>query len=200
MGLINQYRTGILEAGIDEAGRGCLAGPVVAAAVILPDDFKNPELNDSKQLTEAMRWKLKGIIMSEALAWNIGIISNREIDKVNILNASMKAMIEAAEGLHVKPDALLIDGNRFPKYEIPAVCMIKGDARFLNIAAASVLAKTIRDELMESLDREYPWYGWKTNKGYPTMEHKKAIHKFGLSVWHRRSFRYTMEPTLFESA
>lgn len=200
MALTNQYREGILEAGLDEAGRGCLAGPVVAAAVILPPDFHSEDLNDSKQLNKKKRESLREVIMQEALTWNVGIISHERIDQINILNASFEAMIEAVEGLSVKPEALLVDGNRFPKYVIPATCMIKGDGRFRNIAAASILAKTFRDDIMQDLAAEFPWYGWKTNKGYPTQEHKLAIRDKGLSPWHRKSFNYTIQTSLFETA
>ncbi|MCT4622819.1 MAG: ribonuclease HII [Schleiferiaceae bacterium] len=179
-----------LEAGCDEAGRGCLAGPVVAAAVILPLGFKNEILNDSKKLTEAKRDKLRPIIEKEAVAWGIGVVSPKEIDEINILNASFLAMHRAIDQLSSKPEYLLIDGNRFNPYpEIDHECMIKGDGRFLNIAAASILAKTERDQIMEKLHKDYPDYHWNKNKGYPTAEHRSAIEKTGASPHHRMSFQ-----------
>jgi len=179
----------ILEAGIDEAGRGCLAGPVVAAAVILPDDFTHELLNDSKKLNEKRRLALREEILEKALVWNVGMISAPRIDEVNILNATYEAMHEAIDGLTQKPEFLLIDGNRFRPYpEIDHACMIKGDGRFLNIAAASILAKTYRDDVMQILHQEYPYYDWNKNKGYPTKAHKAAILQNGPSPFHRRSF------------
>jgi len=188
-----QYSTHALEAGVDEAGRGCLAGPVVAAAVILPADFAHPWLNDSKQLTEKQRIELREVVMAEALAWNVGMISAQRIDQVNILNATYEAMHEAIAGLSLVPEFLSIDGNRFRKYgqergEIPHACLIKGDGRFMNIAAASILAKTFRDDLMLSLDREFPLYAWAQNKGYPTVAHRNGIRAHGIAPHHRRSF------------
>ena len=198
MGLLNQHQRGILEAGSDEAGRGCLAGPVVAAAVILPKGFRCKGLDDSKKLSHAKRLELRAIIEKGAIAWNLGIISHLRIDEVNILNASFEAMHEAIDGLKVEPEALLIDGNRFHKHRIPHTCMIKGDGRFRNIAAASILAKTYRDEIMEGLHEEYPMYGWNQNKGYPTKQHRLAVHEHGVSPYHRLSFSLTPLSTLLE--
>ncbi len=178
------------EAGCDEAGRGCLAGPVYAAAVILPDDYHNSLLNDSKQLTEAKREKLRPIIETDAVAWAIGIVSAKEIDEINILRASILAMHRALDGLKIEPGAIIVDGNRFAPYkEIPFETFVKGDGRFGNIAAASILAKTHRDECMRRLHEEYPQYGWNVNKGYPTKSHRVAISKYGASPYHRMSFR-----------
>lgn len=185
----NSYDKSLLEAGCDEAGRGCLAGPVFAAAVILPNDYYNPLLNDSKQMSERSRKAVREDIMRHAIAWAVAEVSAEEIDKMNILHASFEAMQRAVEKLSVRPEHLLIDGNRFyPRLDIPFRCEIKGDARFANIAAASVLAKTFRDELMERLDQEFPAYGWRKNKGYPTAEHRKAIAEWGLTPHHRTSF------------
>lgn len=199
MALELQYEKGIPEAGLDEAGRGCLAGPVVAGAVILPPDFAHPDLTDSKQLSHKKRLELREFILEHALSWNIGIISHARIDQINILNASYEAMEEAVNGLHILPKGLLVDGNRFraKTTNIPFKCMVKGDSRFLNIAAASILAKTYRDDIMEALDAEFPMYGWKSNKGYPTKAHKIAIRDHGLSPWHRLSFNHALQPTLF---
>ena len=181
----------LLEAGVDEAGRGCLAGPVVAAAVILPDGFTHEKLNDSKKLNEKQRLSLREEILEEALVWNVGMISAPRIDEVNILNATYEAMHEAVAGLGKKPAYLLIDGNRFRTYpEIDHACMIKGDGRFLNIAAASILAKTYRDEVMFMLHEQFPHYDWHKNKGYPTKAHKAAIAQHGPSPYHRRSFNW----------
>lgn len=178
------------EAGADEAGRGCLAGPVTAAAVILPEDFENPILNDSKQMTEKQRNLLREIIEKEAISYAVVHVSVQEIDQINILNASILGMQQALSQLSVHPDFILIDGNRFkPFNDIPYQCMVKGDARFMRIAAASVLAKTYRDEFMEGLDKEYPQYYWKKNKGYPTKEHRQAIAKYGVTPYHRTSFQ-----------
>ncbi len=178
------------EAGADEAGRGCLAGPVTAAAVILPEDFENPILNDSKQMTEKQRNLLREIIEKEAVSYAVVHVSVQEIDQINILNASILGMQQALSQLSVHPDFILIDGNRFkPFNDIPYQCMVKGDARFMRIAAASVLAKTYRDEFMEGLDKEYPQYHWKKNKGYPTKEHRQAIAKYGVTPYHRTSFQ-----------
>jgi len=180
----------ILEAGCDEAGRGCLAGPVFAAAVILPEDYSHPILNDSKQLSHKQREKLRLEIEKDALAWAVGICSPEEIDEINILNASFLAMHRAVEKLSIRPEHLLIDGNRFKPYPgIPHSCIVKGDSKFFSIAAASVLAKTYRDDLMESLHLEFPHYHWDSNKGYPTMAHRTAIMEFGTTVHHRMSFR-----------
>lgn len=184
------YQQGVVEAGCDEAGRGCLAGPVYAAAVILPPDFENELLNDSKKLTEKQRNQLRPLIEEQALAWAVVAVDNEEIDRVNILNASFLAMNRAVEKLELKPEHLLIDGNRFrPGCDIPFTCMVKGDGRFYSIAAASILAKTYRDELMQRLHQEFPQYGWDKNKGYPTRDHRAAIRKYGPSKYHRMSFR-----------
>lgn len=178
------------EAGCDEAGRGCLAGPVYAAAVILPDHFSHPLLNDSKKLTEARRELLRGVIEQEAVAWAVGTVTALEIDKINILRASILAMHRALDGLKVRPGAVIVDGNRFTPYgEIPWKTFVKGDGKYGNIAAASILAKTHRDEYMRLLHEEYPMYGWNVNKGYPTKAHREAIAKHGPSPWHRMTFR-----------
>lgn len=179
-----------VEAGCDEAGRGCLAGPVVAAAVILPRDFTHPLLNDSKQLTEQQRNTLRPIIEQNAISWGIGVINNEKIDEINILNASFLSMHKAVDLLSERPSHLLIDGNKFNPYpDIPHTCVVKGDGKYLSIAAASILAKTFRDELMEMAAREYPGYGWETNKGYPTKAHRKSIKELGSSPLHRKSFK-----------
>ena len=181
---------GIVEAGCDEAGRGCLAGPVTAAAVILPPDFRNELLNDSKQLTERRRDSLRAIIEREALAWAVAFVSPEEIDKINILKASIAAMHRAIDALKIRPEALLIDGNRFTPYaDIPHTTIVKGDGKMMSIAAASVLAKTHRDEYMRRIAEEYPQYDWATNKGYPTKEHREAIAQFGPTPYHRMSFQ-----------
>lgn len=178
-----------IEAGCDEAGRGCLAGPVVAAAVILPKDFTHPFLNDSKQLSEKKRELLRPIIESEAIAYSVSFIGPEEIDEINILKASFFAMHRAVDALTTKPESLLIDGNRFIPYpSIPHHCIIKGDGKYLNIAAASILAKTYRDEYMDQISEEFPEYTWKQNKGYPTKAHREAIQKFGPTKYHRMSF------------
>lgn len=178
-----------VEAGCDEAGRGCLAGPVFAAAVILPQNFRCDLLNDSKQVKEKERYQLRSIIEKEALAWAVGIADQTEIDKINILNASFLAMHRAIDQLSIPPEHLLIDGNRFKKYkEITHTCIIKGDGKYLPIAAASILAKTYRDDFMLNLHNEYPVYGWDRNKGYPTIKHRKAIEQFGVTPYHRMSF------------
>ena len=190
MALSRFYQSGKIEAGCDEAGRGCLAGPVYAAAVILGPDFECNELNDSKQLTEKQRDRLRGFIEQEAASWAVASVSPREIDEINILNASFLAMHRAIEQLSTVPEFLLIDGNRFNPYpSIPHECMIKGDGRFLSIAAASVLAKTHRDEYMREIHEEFPHYGWDGNKGYPTPAHRKGIRKFGCCPHHRKSFQ-----------
>ncbi len=179
-----------IEAGCDEAGRGCLAGPVVAAAVILPKDFEHPFLNDSKQLTEKQRNLIRPIIEEKAIAWGVAIVSNNEIDEINILNASIIGMQRAVEQLHITPEHLLIDGNKFKPYKnIPHTCIVKGDSKYMSIAAASILAKTHRDELMENLEIEHPGYDWKKNKGYPTKAHRAAIEKLGTTPYHRQSFK-----------
>ncbi len=180
---------GLIECGCDEAGRGCLAGPVVAAAVILPEDFAHPLLNDSKQLTERQRELLRPIIEQEALAWGVGSVSPEEIDQINILQASFLAMHRAIDDLILRPQLLLIDGNRFTPYpDIPHECIVGGDGKYMSIAAASVLAKTHRDALMLSLATEYPGYGLEGHKGYPTPAHKAAIHRLGLTPIHRKTF------------
>lgn len=180
----------LVEAGCDEAGRGCIAGPVFASAVILPKDFFHPLLNDSKKLTKGVREKLRTIIEREAISWAVAKINPKEIDEINILNASFKAMHKAVEKLTDVPELLLIDGNRFNKYkDIPHECIIKGDGIYSSIAAASILAKTYRDDFMETFDTRYPYYSWKTNKGYPTEDHRAAIVKQGICIHHRKSFR-----------
>lgn len=190
--LEHSYRKELLEAGCDEAGRGCLAGPLFAAAVILPPDYFNPLLNDSKQMTARQRLAVRDDIMERAVAWAVAEVSPEEIDQMNILRASFEGMQRAVEMLKVRPEHLLIDGNRFyPRLDIPFRCEVKGDGRFMNIAAASVLAKSFRDERMELLDKDYPCYGWAKNKGYPTVEHRKAIALHGLSPHHRLSFNHT---------
>lgn len=187
--LLNFFEQGVIEAGCDEAGRGCLAGPVVAAAVILPDGFDHPLLNDSKQLSKKKRETLRPILEENALSWGIGIVDHLEIDKLNILNASFEAMHRAIAKLDLEPKSLLIDGNRFNPYKnIPYHCMVKGDARFKSIAAASILAKTYRDDLMVKLHNEYPNYDWISNKGYPTVKHRTAIAEFGATKYHRKTF------------
>lgn len=181
---------GLIECGLDEAGRGCLAGPVYAAAVILPADFTHPWLNDSKQLSEQRRYTLRPIIEAEAIAWGVGICSAEEIDQINILQASILAMHRAIEQLVVLPGRLLVDGNRFRAYEhVPHVCIVQGDSKYTSIAAASILAKTYRDDAMLLLHQEYPEYGWDKHKGYPTKAHRRAIAQYGASPYHRRSFR-----------
>lgn len=178
-----------IEAGCDEAGRGCLAGPVFAAAVILPETFQNELLNDSKQLTEKRRYALRPIIEQEALAWAVGIVMPEEIDRINILKASFLAMHRAIDQLKVRPQHLLIDGNRFTPYpDVPHTTLVKGDGTYMSIAAASVLAKTYRDDYMNQLDEQFPVYHWKENKGYPTKAHREAIRQFGISPHHRKSF------------
>ena len=184
------FQKKLIEAGLDEAGRGCYAGPVFAAAVILPRDFHHPLLNDSKQLNEKQRDLLRPIIEKEAISFAVSQISNEEIDQVNILKASIKAMHQALEQLNKKPGLLLVDGNRFTPYKkIPHQCFVKGDGRFASIAAASILAKTYRDEWMNTLHQEFPIYGWNKNKGYGTLIHRKAIEVHGLCQHHRKSFR-----------
>lgn len=187
---------GINEAGCDEAGRGCLAGPVYAAAVILPDDFRHPWLNDSKQLTEARRETLRAIIEAEAVAWAVGVCTADEIDHINILRASILAMHRALDGLAVTPGAVIVDGNRFTTWrqDIPWQTIVKGDGKYGNIAAASVLAKTHRDEFMRRAALQYPEYHWEVNKGYPTADHRAAIAAYGPSPLHRRTFRLLPPP------
>ncbi len=197
--LPNCYVAGRYEAGCDEAGRGCLAGPVYAAAVILPDDFHHPLLNDSKQLTEARREKLRPIIEAEAVAWAVGVVDNHEIDRINILRASILAMHRALDALKVVPGAVIVDGNRFTAWgDVPFETFVKGDGRFGNIAAASILAKTHRDEFMRRAAEQYPQYHWEVNKGYPTKDHRAAIAQYGPCELHRNSFRLLPPPTLFD--
>ncbi len=188
------FQNDLVEAGCDEAGRGCLAGPVFAAAVILPRGFHNPLLNDSKQMSEKNRNALRQIIEAEAVAWAVASVSPERIDHVNILNASFEAMCEAVKALKVTPQMLLIDGNRFrTSLEIPYRCIVGGDGKYANIAAASVLAKTHRDEYMLRLAARYPQYGWERNKGYPTKEHRLAIAEYGITDEHRRSFNHSVD-------
>ena len=185
-----------VEAGCDEAGRGCIAGPVFAAAVILPHHFSNPVLDDSKKLSAKKRQLLRTLIEQEALAWGVGVVSEKEIDQINILNASFLAMHRALDKLKMIPSNLLIDGNRFKPYgDISHACIIKGDGIYASIAAASILAKTHRDEYMLTLHQEYPLYGWNKNMGYPTREHRKAVFKHGPTPYHRRSFRLLDDQT-----
>ncbi len=188
--LLNYYNPNIIEAGCDEAGRGCLAGPVFAAAVILPSNFNNEILNDSKKMTEVQRYELRTIIEQQAIAWAIGKVSNVEIDQINILNASFLAMHRAIAKLKIKPQELLIDGNRFNPYKkIPHHCIIEGDGKYLSIAAASVLAKTYRDDFMKKAHKKHKNYNWDKNKGYATEFHRKAIIQHGLTDYHRKTFR-----------
>lgn len=197
--LLGFLKEGVLEAGCDEAGRGCLAGPVFAAAVILPSDFSSELLNDSKKLTEKQRYDLRPLIEREALAWAIGIYNHAEIDQVNILNASIFSMHKALDQLKIRPQHILVDGNRFKPYQnIAHTCVVKGDGKYLSIAAASVLAKTYRDDYMLKLHREYPQYGWDRNKGYPTELHRKALTEHGISPYHRRSFKLFEEQLSFD--
>lgn len=185
------FSQGLIEAGCDEAGRGCLAGPVFAAAVILPADFSNDLLNDSKQLTEAQRNELRIIIEQESIAWSVSMCTHDEVDEINILKASFKAMHKAIDGLKVRPELLLIDGNRFAAYfGIPHQCVIQGDGIYMSIAAASILAKTYRDDFMMKLHEEYPHYGWDNNKGYGTIHHRRQLQQFGLSPYHRKTFKW----------
>lgn len=188
--LIPQLKNGVVEAGCDEAGRGCLAGPVFAAAVILPIGFSHPKLNDSKQLSLKNRNQLKEIIEKESVAFSVGVAHVDEIDTINILNASILAMHRAIDGLSIEPQHLAIDGNKFtPYHNIPHRCVVKGDAKYLNIAAASILAKTYRDDYMGKLVKEFPVYLWQNNKGYPTKAHREAIKLYGITAHHRKSFR-----------
>ena len=192
--LENSYQKELLEAGCDEAGRGCLAGPVFAAAVILPPDFSHPLLNDSKQMTERNRDLLREVICREAVAWAVGAVSAERIDEINILNASFEGMSLAAARLDPRPQFLAIDGNRFrTTLDIPYRCIVKGDGKYADIAAASVLAKTFRDEYMKKIDAEYPMYGWSRNKGYPTREHRLAVREHGLSPHHRLTFNHEID-------
>ncbi len=190
MALQSFYNAALIEAGLDEVGRGCLAGPVVAAAVILPATYTHPTLTDSKQLSRTQREQVRADVLRDALAWAVAEVSNQEIDRINILKASFLAMHLAVDQLTLRPEHLLIDGNRFTPYPmLPHTCIVKGDTKFLSIAAASVLAKCYRDDLMEQLGKEFPQYGWAKNAGYPTRHHRKAIEEIGPCRWHRMSFR-----------
>lgn len=190
--LLLRYQHELIEAGCDEAGRGCLAGPVFAAAVILPNDFEHPLLNDSKKLSEEIRYALRAEIEQRAIAWAVGIVDNLEIDEINILNASFLAMHRAIDQLAISPQLLIIDGNRFNKYgNTPHQCIIGGDGKYLHIAAASILAKTYRDDYMQQIALEHPEYDWHTNKGYPTIKHRKTVLEIGYTPYHRRTFRIT---------
>ena len=187
--LKSHYYENLIEAGCDEAGRGCLAGSVYAAAVILPRDYDNPLLNDSKQLSPRLRYQLRGQIQQDALAWAVGIVTAEEIDRINILKASLLAMHRSLDLLKVRPEAIIADGNRFaPYHDLPYTTIVKGDGKYQAIAAASILAKTYRDDYMEQLHEEYPMYDWKSNKGYPTRKHREGIRKFGISPYHRKSY------------
>lgn len=188
--LLSYHTADLIEAGCDEAGRGCLCGPVSCAAVILPPDFACDELNDSKKLSEQQRDRLRLIIERDALAWSVVMVEATEIDRINILNASIEGMHRALAGLAIQPGHIIVDGNRFKPFgNIPYHTIVKGDGKYMSIAAASILAKTHRDELMKKLDAEYPQYGWKVNKGYPTKAHKTAIARFGLTPHHRKTFK-----------
>lgn len=188
--LLPYLEKGRFEAGCDEAGRGCLAGPVFAAAVILPPGFESELLNDSKKLTEKQRYQLRPVIEKEALAFGLGIVTNEEVDQINVLNASFLAMHRAVDALHMKPEHLLIDGNRFKLYPtIGHTCIVKGDGKYYSIAAASVLAKTYRDDFMDRIADDFPHYQWQNNKGYPTMAHRNAIREVGICKYHRKTFR-----------
>ncbi len=194
--LLNQHTSFKLEAGTDEAGRGCLAGPVTAAAVILPEKFSLPKLNDSKLLSDKIRYEIRPFIEEHALAWHVANIDNHQIDQINILNASILAMHHAIAGLDLTPEFILVDGNRFKPFQnIPYICMIKGDSRFMNIAAASILAKTYRDDYMNELDEQFPMYDWRNNKGYPTKKHREAIQKHGTTPHHRLTFKLLEQQT-----
>ena len=206
--LLSHYYQGMREAGCDEAGRGCLAGSVYAAAVILPEDYQNDLLNDSKQLTEKRRYQLRDIIQRDAVAWAVGIVTPEEIDRINILNASILAMHRALDQLSVRPEAIIVDGNRFKPYRtgvgsgianipnsgndntdyIPHTTIVKGDGKYLSIAASSILAKTYRDDYMNRLAEEFPQYDWLSNKGYPTKKHREAIRQYGITPYHRKSY------------
>ena len=192
------FTDNLIEAGCDEAGRGCIAGPVVAAAVILPRGMDFPEFDDSKKLSEKQREKLRIKVLENAEAYGVGIVSAEEIDEINILNASFLAMHRAIDQLKIRPELLLIDGNRFNKYkDIKHQCIVGGDAKYQSIAAASILAKTTRDHIMEELDNQYPNYNWKKNKGYPTLGHKNAVAEFGMSPFHRKTFNMSIQLKLF---
>lgn len=198
MSLEKHYYEGKIEAGCDEAGRGCLAGSVYAAAVILPDGYDNPALNDSKRLSAAKRMRLRDEIVRDAVAWAIGVVTPEEIDHINILRASILAMHRALERLRVMPEAIIVDGNRFQPYrDLPYTTIVKGDGKYQAIAAASILAKTYRDEYMERLAQEFPRYGWQSNKGYPTAQHREAIRQYGVTPYHRKSFDLLGSQELF---
>lgn len=183
------YHPELIEAGCDEAGRGCLAGSVYAAAVILPPDYVNEQLNDSKKLTERQRYALREVILRDATAWAVGVVTPEEIDKINILNASFLAMHRALDQLSIRPEAIIVDGNRFRPYgKLPYATIVKGDGKYLSIAAASILAKTFRDDYMNHLAEEYPMYDWQSNKGYPTRKHREAIRQHGITPYHRKSY------------
>ena len=195
--LQSRFYEGLVEAGCDEAGRGCLAGSVYAAAVILPSDYRNAQLNDSKQLSAAKRYELRSQIEHDAVAWAVGVVTPEEIDRINILNASILAMHRALDQLRIRPEAIIVDGNRFKPYRpmvdgsplsIPHTCIVKGDGKYLSIAAASILAKTYRDDYMDRLAQEYPQYDWLSNKGYPTKKHREAIRQHGITPYHRKSY------------
>ena len=187
--LKSHYYESLIEAGCDEAGRGCLAGSVYAAAVILPSDYQNELLNDSKKLTAKKRYALREEIERDAIAWAVGIVTPEEIDKINILNASFLAMHRALDQLKVRPEAVIVDGNRFkPYHDLPSTTIVKGDGKYLSIAAASILAKTYRDDYMLSLAEEYPQYDWQSNMGYPTKKHRQAIREHGITPYHRKSY------------
>lgn len=198
MSLEKHYYEGKIEAGCDEAGRGCLAGSVYAAAVILPDGYDNPSLNDSKRLSAAKRMRLRDEIVRDARAWAIGVVTPEEIDHINILRASILAMHRALDQLAVIPEAVIVDGNRFLPYrDLPYATIVKGDGKYQAIAAASILAKTYRDEYMERLAEEFPQYGWQSNKGYPTPQHREAIRQYGVTPYHRKSFDLLGSQELF---
>ena len=187
--LLSHYYEGLVEAGCDEAGRGCLAGSVYAAAVILPPDYENELLNDSKKLSAKKRYTLRAEIERDAVAWAVGVVTPEEIDKINILNASFLAMHRALDQLKVRPEAVIVDGNRFKPYqELPFTTIVKGDGKYLSIAAASILAKTYRDDYMQALAKKYPQYDWQSNMGYPTKKHRQAISEHGVTPYHRKSF------------
>jgi len=187
--LLSYYYEGLVEVGCDEAGRGCLAGSVYAAAVILPPDYENELLNDSKKLSAKKRYTLRAEIERDAVAWAVGVVTPEEIDKINILNASFLAMHRALDQLKVRPEAVIVDGNRFKPYqELPFTTIVKGDGKYLSIAAASILAKTYRDDYMQALAKEYPQYDWQSNMGYPTKKHRQAISEHGVTPYHRKSF------------
>ena len=193
------YHPKLIEAGCDEAGRGCLAGSVYAAAVILPPDYHNEQLNDSKKLTERQRYALREVILRDATAWAVGVVTPEEIDRINILNASILAMHRALDQLTVRPEAVIVDGNRFkPWGDVPYATIVKGDGKYLSIAAASILAKTYRDDYMNRLAEEYPMYDWHSNKGYPTKKHREALRQYGPSPYHRKSFNLVGQLSLFD--